>query len=215
MCPPKIRFQENDSRGMRRRALQATPLLAGGEVGQGDYPRRRSIRLRDFDYAQNRAYFVTICAAQRLCLFGDVVEGRTQLSAIGLVVAASWQDLPHHTPALMLDAWVIMPNHLHGIVVLPGTVATPTTRSSPPHGPKPQSLGAVVRGFKSAVSREVGIRNPTLVRPIWQRNYYERIIRNDRELDAIRRYIMDNPVRWDADPDHPRHHPAPNPPHHP
>ncbi|MFN8593521.1 MAG: transposase [Thermomicrobiales bacterium] len=103
----------------------------------------------------------------------------------------------------MLDAWVVMPNHLHGIVVLMGDAHTRPTIGITPRGPARASLGAVIGGFKSAVSRQVTAERLTLVQPIWQRNYYERIIRNDRELAAIRQYIADNPARWESDPEHP------------
>lgn len=99
-----------------------------------------------------------------------------------------------------------MPNHCHGIVILPGSAETAQVEGRIPGGPAPSSLGAVVGGFKSAVSREVAARDLTLVKPIWQRNYYERIVRNDRELEAIRAYIATNPQRWQDDPDHPRFH---------
>lgn len=170
-------------------------------------PNRQSIRLREFNYAQNGAYFVTICATQHLRLFGEIADGEIHLSQVGHVANSRWQDLPNHTPGLILDLWVVMPNHLHGIIVLPGSVVANAPGNQHPRGPKPGSLGAVIGGFKSAVSREVTAKNLSLVRPLWQRNYHERVIRNDRELDAIRKYIRDNPARWDSDPDHPRLHP--------
>jgi putative transposase len=169
-------------------------------------PQRRSIRLRDFDYTENRAYFVTICAIQKLCLFGDVEEEVVKLSDVGQVVDSAWRDLPNHTPGLTLDCSVVMPNHLHGIIILPGPEKIQSRANVMPRRDQSGSLGTVIGGFKSAVSREVNVRDLTLVRPIWQRNYYERIIRNDGELDATRRYIVDNPIRWNDDPDHPRYH---------
>ena len=99
-----------------------------------------------------------------------------------------------------------MPNYLHGIIVLPGSAVTGVPGANLLPGPKPGSLGAIIGGFKSAVSREIAANYLSPVRPLWQRNYYERAIRNDQELDAIRRYIADNPFRWDDDPDHPRLH---------
>ena len=149
-----------------------------------------------------------MCAVQKLCLFGVINDGAVMLSPIGELVETAWQDLPNHTNGLTLDAWVTMPNHLHGIIVLPGTEMVESDRAPSYPQLKRGSLGAVIGGFKSAVSREVNARNLTLVRPIWQRNYDERVIRNDRELDATRRYILDNPLRWVDDPDHPRFHHA-------
>jgi hypothetical protein len=96
-----------------------------------------------------------------------------------------------------------MPNHLHGIVVLSGSTGTGAPGAQLLTAPKPGSLGVAIGGFKSAVSREIAASHLSPVRPLWRRNYYERVIRNYQELDAIHRYIADNPLRWDDDPDHP------------
>lgn len=165
-------------------------------------PNRRSIRLRGYDYAQRGAYFVSICTSKHLSVFGEILDGEMHLSPIGQVVDSRWEDLPNHTLGLSLDAWVVMPNHVHGIIILPGT-AELTPDSALQRGPAAGSLGRVVGGFKSAVSREVAARNLTLVSPLWQRSYHERIVRNDRELDTIRKYIHDNPSRWEQESDHP------------
>jgi len=170
-------------------------------------PNRQSIRLRDFDFSQNGAYFVTICTTRRLCLLGNIEDGDVRLSPVGQVVRLLWQDLPRHTPGLTIDAWVVMPNHLHGIVALSGSTVTGAPGANLLSGPRPGSLGVAIGGFKSAVSREIAANHLSPVRPLWQRNYYERVIRNDQELDAIRRYIADNPLGWNDDPDHPRLHP--------
>ena len=191
--------------------MQASPLQALREGAPGmvrtRLPNRQSIRLREFDYSQNGAYFVTLCVTQRLCILGNVEDGEIHLSPVGQVARTRWKDLPEHTPGLTLDVWVVMPNHLHGIIVLPGSTLTGVPGNNQSRGPKPGSLGSVIGGFKSAVSRDVAAKHLSLVRPLWQRNYYERVIRNDRELDAIRRYIAENPLHWYDDPDHPRLHP--------
>jgi putative transposase len=165
--------------------------------------------LPEFDYSQNGAYFVTVCTTRGLCLFGNIEDGEVRLSPVGQVAALRWQDLPRHTPGLIIDNWVVMPNHLHGIVVLSGSTVTGAPGAHPLPGPKPGSPGAAIGGFKSAVSREIAANHLSSVRRLWQRNYYKRVIRNDQELDAIRRYIRyiaENPLRWDDDPDHPRLH---------
>ena len=105
-------------------------------------PNRQSIRLRDFDYSQNGAYFVTLCTARRLCLLGNIEDGDVRLSPVGQVVRSLWQDLPRHTPGLTIDAWVVMPNHLHGIVVLSGSTVTGAPGANLLSGPRPGSLGA-------------------------------------------------------------------------
>ena len=138
----------------------APTCVASGtlQVDAMSLPNRRSIRLRDYDYTQQGAYFITICTMQRLCLFGEIVDGEVQLSPVGYVADARWQDLPNHTPRLTLDAWVVMPNHLHGVLILPGTAApAPATADHP--GPAAGSLGRIIGGFKSAVSREVAARD--------------------------------------------------------
>jgi len=129
-------------------------------------------------------------------------------SVLGQVVASAWEVLPNHTPGLILDAWVVIPNHLHGIVILPGRQASDSSSEHLHRGPKSASLGTIVGGFKSAVSRIATRNNLSLVHPVWQRNSYERIIRNARELDAVRQYIANNPARWQDDPDHPDLHHA-------
>jgi REP element-mobilizing transposase RayT len=166
------------------------------------WPDRRSIRLREFDYTQNAAYFVTVCAAQRRCLFGEIVEGEVLLSPVGKVVNTIWQEGPSHFPGLVLNEWVVMPNHFHGIIVLPGTAASDEPGADQPRRIQPRSLGVVIGGFKSAVSRRVAADDFAPIQPIWQRNYYERVIRNDRELDAIRQYIAANPAQWENDPEY-------------
>jgi putative transposase len=230
-----------------------------------DRPRRhrRSIRLPGYDYTQAGAYFVTICTHEGECLFDDPVLRR--------VVEALWQELPRHFPRLSLDAWVVMPNHFHGIAILadardvgamhsypgvaptsdlppgetrdvatglpgnasplrpaamgmdpggihsyPGLPPTPdlppgetpdvTTglpgNASPlrmPSGAPSGSLGAILGNFKSTTARRINRIRKTPGMPVWQRNYYEHIIRTERALSAIREYITDNPARWRLD----------------
>jgi len=184
---------------------------------------RRSIRLHQYDYAQAGRYFVTICTHDRLCLFGEVVEGQMKLNPFGEIAFSCWQEIPRHFGTVELDAFVVMPNHVHGIVVI--TVGTPhggmphvgTTHASPlpqsmhttpipkpPRGPEPRSLGAMVGSFKSAVTRRVNENSPTTNRPVWQRNYYEHVIRDEKSLQKIREYIMNNSQRWEED----KHNPA-------
>ena len=191
---------------MPARATQASPLQGCG-LDRSRMPQRRSIRLRDYDYTRNGAYFVTVCTNKRLCLFGEIEDGLLRLSPIGQTVDTAWHELPAHTPDLMLDAWVVMPNHVHGILVLPGTITNPLAAVKTPQGLNAGSLGAVIGGFKSAVSRTVNAANLSPIRPLWQRNYFERIIRDDSELDAARTYIEKNPLRWEADHEHPRYRP--------
>lgn len=175
------------------------------ETSRSDMPRRRSMRLQRFDYAENAAYFVTICAAERRCLFGEIEAGVTRLSAIGRMVEEAWRETAAHRPGVIPDTWVVMPNHFHGIVVLPG-ITKSASGTVLPSGPARNSLGAVIGEFKTAASREVIEFRLLSKGPLWQRGYHDHIIRHDRELDAVRKYILDNPARWADDPDHPQHH---------
>ena len=138
---------------------------------------RRSIRLREFDYAGAGAYFVTICTIQRTCLFGEIVEGEMRLSSLGLLVEEIWRETPLLRPNITLDAFVVMPNHLHGIIVI-GDETTQEGIGSRLRSPA-QTLGATLRGFKAAATKRAR-------RPLWQCNYYEHIIRDDRSLERIR-----------------------------
>ena len=164
---------------------------------------RRSIRLRDYDYSQGGAYFVTICTQNRECLFGDVADGDMRLNDAGRMIQAVWDEIPTNYSGIETDEFAIMPNHIHGIVIIVG--ATPCGR---PHtgqaqvlgqaqGPAPTtmlSLSDVMHRFKTMTTKRYtdGVKQfgwPTFPGRLWQRNYYEHIIRNDDELNRIREYI--------------------------
>lgn len=185
-----------------------------------DRHHRRSIRLRGYDYAQQGAYFVTICVRDRECLLGEVVNGGMILSEVGQAIERVWKEISDRFPFVLLDACVLMPNHLHGILVFvhlenPSDAALPTpdregAASSAPTSctPEPVVLGSVLRAFKSvsaiAANRLLGRKE----RPFWQRNYYERIIRDEREMEQIRTYIYLNPAQWASDTENPATFPA-------
>lgn len=172
-----------------------------------DTHHRRSIRLETYDYAQAGAYFVTICTFERRSLLGAVVAGEMQLSAYGSIVAECWSEIPQHFADVELDAFVVMPNHVHGIFVLSeGTRAGRAMHASSQQsksGAPPGSVGAIVGTFKSAASRRINHMRGTPGAPLWQRNYYERIIRNEKELNGIREYIVYNPALWEQDVNNP------------
>ncbi len=171
---------------------------------------RRSIRLKGYDYSQAGAYFVTIVAWQRECLFGDVVDGEMVLNEFGVIVRSEWERTAEIRREVDLGAFVVMPNHFHGIVILHNdTVVGATGRSPlPPRGPIPKSLGALMAGFKSSVTKQINVIRATPGIPVWQRNYYERIIRHERELDRIHRYIESNPSNWADDDENPANLPV-------
>ncbi len=163
---------------------------------------RRSIRLAGYDYAQPGAYFVTICTQNRECMFGNVRDGSVDLSHHGESVQRAWDSLSDHYPHVDLDAFIIMPNHIHGVIVLSEatqhTAARRTGRQSTRHG-----LPEIVRAFKSFSARHVNVTRATPGARVWQRNYYEHIIRSEMELGLIRQYVVDNPLGWDTDPENP------------
>jgi REP element-mobilizing transposase RayT len=174
--------------------------------------------LQGYDYASPGAYFVTICTHQRQCLFGAVVEGELRLNAFGQMVNACWQRLPFHFPHLNLDAFVTMPNHVHGILILTdsgrgeafgtervGQSENHCSNASPlrPRGTTPGSIGAIVQNFKSVSAQRMNRRCQPNTIKIWQRNYYEHIVRNEISLQHLRQYIQNNPLSWKEDQLHP------------
>ncbi len=191
---------------------------------------RSSIRLRDYDYSQAGAYFLTICTVNRVCLFGEIIENKMRLNGLGRIVEDEWKRSALTRSEIELDSWVIMPNHLHGIVVIkasdeqgagvgqglsiqvgnpsvaPTGTRPPAGKGDPPvapTGPRRKSIGAMVAGFKSAATTRInGVRGRYGVR-VWQRNDYEHVIRDEDSLNIIRQYIMDNPAKWDEDPENP------------
>ncbi len=178
---------------------------------------RQSIRLRDYDYSHAGAYFVTICTWQRECLFGDVVDGGMRLNAFGDIVYDEWQQITTHFSNVEIDQYVIMPNHFHGIVSIVGAGSPrpelPRTAGQTIEPPKNlggetpplriATLGKIVGYFKYQSTKRINqLRNNPGV-PVWQRNYYERIIRDELELNAIRQYTIDNPTNWADDKNHP------------
>ncbi|HEY1231741.1 MAG TPA: transposase [Candidatus Binatia bacterium] len=165
---------------------------------------RRSIRLRDYDYAQAGMYFLTICSYRRQLLFGHVVDGVIKLNKLGEIVCDEWRESANIRCELELDAFIVMPNHVHGIVGLKDlNIVGATGRSPSASGLDKHSLGALVAGFKSAVAMRVNRLRGTPKAPIWQRNYYEHVIRDEESLSCIREYIVSNPAQWDADPENP------------
>ena len=210
---------------------------------------RRSIRLHGYDYAQPGAYFVTICVQNRECLFGDVVDGVMRLNQAGQMVHMVWKELSAFYPGTEVDAYIIMPNHIHGIIVLVG--ATPCGRPDmeigrpdmeigrpnmeigrpdiiPPsdmgraQGPDGRASGIgqprgvaptltlpdVIHRFKTMTTKRYadGVKQsawPPFAGRLWQRNYYEHIIRNEESLNRIREYITNNPLQWALDRENP------------
>jgi putative transposase len=178
-----------------------------------DKHRRRSIRLAGYDYAGGGAYFITICAHRKEPLFGAFARGEIRLNAVGEIARDEWYRSAELRPEVLLDAFVVMPNHIHGIVALNGSVAggeddraadlaSGGARRAPLRRPA-RSLGAFVAGYKSRVTSRVRALTGDAQKPVWQRNYYEHIIRDDREADEIRLYVVNNVLMWADDAENP------------
>ena len=169
---------------------------------------RRSIRLKDYDYSQAGAYFVTICAKDKKYLFGNIISDKMELSEIGKIINRFWIEIPNHFSNVHLDEYIIMPNHLHGIVMIDINCRGGVT---PPHikgrGTLPlqqkRPLGHIIGYFKYQSTKYINKIYGLPGRAIWQRNYYEHIIRNENELNHIREYILYNPLQWQFDRENP------------
>lgn len=192
--------------------------------------RHKFTRLRGYDYTQGGAYFVTMNTHDRGHLFGRVVaagpggastppdprEPFMELNDHGRIVQECWDAIPAHFPGVFTDAFQIMPNHVHGVVVIgdamgtDGAVGDPSGRGGAstlhimdgrPRGAKPRSLSAIVGSFKSAATKRINLLRGTPGAPVWQHNYHDRIIRDAGEHERIAQYIFDNPANWASDPE--------------
>jgi putative transposase len=178
---------------------------------------RRSFRLKDYDYSQGGAYFVTICAFNRKCILGDIINSGIRLSPLGKIIQMEWCNMPKRFPNVQSDVFTIIPNHLHGIMIIDvenrrsNLHGYPNIRRGNPCGypieraetsPAP-TLGDIIGAFKSLCIHQCR-ENSLNVGKFWQRNYYEHIIRNENELYRIREYIQNNPLKWELDRENPQ-----------
>jgi len=176
---------------------------------------RRSIRLKGYDYSQPGAYFITLCTHNRECLFGNIVDGEMVLNEYGILVKNEWLRTSEIRPNVIVDEFIIMPNHLHGIFIINDDGCGATCRGVSPYAPKPapyintpntnifkspsKTIGAIIRGFKSITTKQINQLRNTHNKSVWQRNYYEHIVRNESSLNKIRKYITNNPMKWEMD----------------
>lgn len=198
---------------------------------------RRSIRLQGYDYSQQGLYFITLCCQDRAHLFGEILDGEMIFNDAGLQAQKCWQDIPNHFPNAVLHEYIIMPNHIHGIIEFVGANQYSPNNNSPNNNspnqtfsdngnhvenndkakdlelvngtknfsPLPnvtwrspsKTIGSVIRGFKIGVTK--WMRNNTNVVNVWQRNYYDHIIRNEQDYERISEYIKNNPILWKED----------------
>jgi putative transposase len=167
------------------------------------HPQRKHPRLRDYDYRTPGRYFVTAVTVGRKMMFGRVVGGEMRLGEMGRIVDEEWRRTAEVRPDVEIDALVVMPNHVHAIVAIAGAPRPETVDGDRP-AVRPGSLGAIVRAAKSASSRRINELRGTPGAPVWQRGFWDRIIRNDEANRRIRAYIRDNPRRWHEDDHRPR-----------
>jgi putative transposase len=185
---------------------------------------RRSIRLEGYDYSQEGLYFVTICTENRHCIFGNIIDGEMVLNNIGTIAYNTWLETPVIRKNIGLDVFVIMPNHIHGIIIIRrGVLHTPQLHTpqlhtsdnnvdvnevgefnSPLHQtklfiPQSQTIGAIVRGYKSSVTGKINAFQHSRGIVVWQSNYFEHIIRDQQSYATISEYILNNPINWTKD----------------
>ena len=197
---------------------------------------RRSIRLKGFDYSQPGVYFITNCIQNRECLLGEIVDNQMVLNEFGKIVDNNWQMIPKHFSQVELDEYIIMPNHMHGVIIIReieipdvgakhfhnennvnenrsiGTTDldngnSPKENASPLregeqeriHGTNPGSLSAIMQNYSSVTTRIINRIGKTPGAKFWQRNFFERIVRDEKELNRIRKYIIENPLKWSDD----------------
>lgn len=178
---------------------------------------RRTIRLKGYDYNQNGVYFITICLQDRKCLFGKIIDDKCRgerffaPTEAGQIAKQCWLEIPQHYPNVILNDFIIMPNHIHGILVINNDILpvhddwaknlSPVHDDrakdfSPLRGPS-RTIGAIVRGYKIGVTK--WFRQNTDIYDAWQRNYYEHIIRNEKSMEKIREYVINNYYTWEKD----------------
>lgn len=176
-----------------RRDCRPRGKLGDMQTASG-FPYRRSVRLRDCDYCGPADYFITICSFGKRCTFGECSNGEVRLSRLGQFVDEQWRKIPEIRPGVTLDTFQVMPNHFHGVLFLPAESDSPIR----------QQLSNVIKGFKSAVTSNARAVTGNAQLVVWQRGFYDHVIRTERALRRIRAYIEDNPWNWNDDPYHPQ-----------
>jgi putative transposase len=165
-----------------------------------DYPRRKITRLASYDYSWPGAYFVMVCTHGKAHLLGTVDGEEMRLNELGEIIARTWNDIPNHFASVKLDEFIVMPNHMHGILFIEGTDKAGLFPKNPARfgHPGAGSLSTIIGSFKSRASREIRQMRPNIA-SVWQSRFIEHIIRDDEDLYNHRRYIRDNPARWHLD----------------
>jgi len=181
-------------------------------------PNRRSVRIKSFDYSQAGMYFVTVCTHERKCIFGEIVGDEFVPNALGKIVNRCWREIPGHFPGVGIEIHAVMPNHFHGLISLPKLArAEERAQHAAPLRARSgaveavdalarRSVGAIMRSFKAAVAKDAR-ETLGLAATVWQRGYYEHVIRDKRDFQNVWEYIRWNPLRWAQDEENPRFSP--------
>jgi putative transposase len=167
------------------------------KVSQNIFPQRHNLRLTNYDYSLQGSYFITICTSDKQCLFGQIVDSKVKLNPFGIIVESVWKEIPLHYPDINNDVFIVMPNHIHGII----TIHEGKRAGSKPAPTRP--LSEIVRAFKTYSSRGINELRHSQGVSVWQRNYYEHVIRNENDYHEIGEYIYYNPAKWETDSENP------------
>ncbi len=170
-----------------------------GIMRQGEL-RRRFRRLRGRDYSSPGAYFIIACTQNRLPLFGRIIDGKMAANRLGAVVEECSAKLPDHYDNVALDAFILMPNHVHGVIIIEDT---PTLTAVVAASARRYGVPEIMRAFKTFSARNINELRVSPGAPVWQRGFYDHVIRGKGELDTVRTYIMDSPGKWSEDADNP------------
>ncbi|MFH0771141.1 MAG: transposase [Candidatus Omnitrophota bacterium] len=162
-----------------------------------NYPQRKKVRLTKYDYSTNGFYYVTVCTHSHEEIFGKIEINDITLNVYGEIAKNSWLNLPNHHKNIQLDAFVVMPNHIHGIIVIECPVGNGPARSVNENN----NLSVVIGSYKSAVTKQINQINNIAFK--WQKSFYDHVIRNDKSLNDIREYIVNNPLTWGTDENNP------------
>lgn len=168
------------------------------------YKNKKQYRYKNYDYSQNGFYFVTICTKDREMFFGEIENGKMKLSDMGLIAKKFWLEISSHFLFVKLHEFVIMPNHMHGIIEIVGTGQCPVQNNSSKFGNViPKSLSTIIGSYKSIVTKKINLENravPCFCRDFaWQPRFHDRIIRDEKELEEASQYIINNPANWERE----------------
>ncbi|MFH1837941.1 MAG: transposase [Candidatus Kuenenbacteria bacterium] len=171
-----------------------------------NYHHRQSIRLKGYDYSQNGAYFITVCVQNKECIFGKIENEKIILNQYGEIAKKYWLEISNHFPNVILDEFVIMPNHIHGIIIIDASVGVihelPLQKMQIIR--RKMLLPKIIGFFKMNVAKLINIKLNRQGQSIWQRNYYDHIIRDEKSLNEIREYIVNNFLKWELDRNNPK-----------